>query len=55
MKALIVAAALVVGVGAAGVAQAQEDLAKSAGCLSHPEVKAKGDDVKTLVKWVLSL
>ena len=21
----------------------------------HPEVKAKGDDVKTLVKWVLSL
>jgi cytochrome c len=21
----------------------------------HPEVKAKGDDVKTLVKWVLAL
>ncbi len=29
-----------------------EALAKAQG---HPEVKAKGDDLKTLVKWVLSL
>ena len=94
MKSLIVAATLVVGVAAAGIAQASEDLAKSSGCTTchamdtkkmgpafkeiakkykgnaaaegklvealskaqgHPEVKAKGDDLKTLVKWVLSL
>ncbi len=94
MKAMIVAAALAVGLGAAGVANASEDLAKANGCLTchavdakkmgpsfksvaakykgnaaaegklvealskaqgHPEVKAKGDDVKKLVKWVLSL
>ena len=29
-----------------------EALSKAQG---HPEVKAKGDDLKTLVKWVLSL
>ena len=93
MKSLIVAAALVVGVVAAGAAQASEDLAKANGCLTchamdtkkmgpsfksiaakykgkadapamletklstakgHPEVKAKGDDLKSLVKWVLA-
>jgi cytochrome c len=94
MKVMIVAAAMAVGLGVAGVANASEELAKSSGCLTchsvdakkmgpafksvaakykgnaaaegklvetlskaqgHPEVKAKGDDVKTLVKWVLSL
>ncbi len=94
MKAMIVAAAMAVGLGAAGVANASEELAKANGCLTchsvdtkkmgpsfksvaakykgnaaaegklvealskaqgHPEVKAKGDDVKKLVKWVLSL
>jgi cytochrome c len=29
-----------------------EMLSKAQG---HPEVKAKGDDIKTLVKWVLTL
>jgi cytochrome c len=87
----IVAAA---GLCATGAANAQEDLAKSSGCLNchdvnakkmgpafkevaakykgkadaqatlvaklsgakgHPEVKAKGDDLNSLVKWVLSL
>ncbi len=29
--------------------------AKLAGAKGHPEVKAKGDDLKGIVKWVLSL
>jgi cytochrome c len=41
MKSLIVAAALVVGVAAAGVAQASEDLAKSSGCLTCHAMDAK--------------
>ncbi len=28
--------------------------AKLAGAKGHPEVKAKGDDLKSLIKWVLS-
>jgi cytochrome c len=52
MKALIVAAALVVGVGAAGVAQAQEDLAKSAGCTTcHAmDTKKMGPAFKEIAK-----
>ena len=41
MKTLIVAAALVVGVAAAGVAQASEDLAKTNGCLTCHAMDAK--------------
>ncbi len=41
MKSLIVAAALVVGVAAAGVAQASEDLAKSSGCVTCHAMDAK--------------
>ena len=29
-------------------------VAKLSAAKDHPEVKAKGDDVKTLVKWVLA-
>jgi cytochrome c len=93
MKAIVIAAAVAVGMAAAGTANAQEALAKSSGCMNchdistkklgpafketaakfkgkadaeatlvaklsagkdHPEVKAKGDDLKSLVKWVLS-
>jgi cytochrome c len=52
MKALIVAAALVVGVGAAGVAQAQEDLAKSSGCTTcHAmDTKKMGPAFKEIAK-----
>jgi cytochrome c len=41
MKSLIVAAALVVGVVAAGAAQASEDLAKASGCLTCHAMDAK--------------
>ena len=93
MKSIVIAAAVAVGMAAAGTATAQEALAKSSGCMNchdisakklgpafketaakfkgkadaeatlvaklsagkdHPEVKAKGDDLKSLVKWVLS-
>ena len=93
MKSIVIAAAVAVGMAAAGTANAQEALAKSSGCMNchdistkklgpafketaakfkgkadaeatlvaklsagkdHPEVKAKGDDLKSLVKWVLS-
>jgi len=89
----IVAVVASIALSAAGGAAAQEDLAKSSGCLNchamdakkvgpsfkdiaakykgkadaeatldakisggkgHPAVKASPDDVKTLVKWVLS-
>jgi cytochrome c len=52
MKSLIVAAALVVGVGAAGVAQAQEDLAKSSGCTTcHAmDTKKMGPAFKEIAK-----
>lgn len=30
-------------------------VAKLSAAKDHPEVKAKGDDLKSLVKWVLSL
>jgi cytochrome c len=29
--------------------------AKIGGAKGHPEVKAKGDDLKNIIKWVLSL
>ena len=94
MKLIAMAAGASIALAAAGVASAQEALAKSSGCLNchsvdakkigpgfkevaakykgkadaeatltakisagkeHPAVKASGDDVKSLVKWVLSL
>jgi cytochrome c len=94
MKLIAMAAVASIALAAAGVASAQEALAKSSGCLNchsvdakkigpgfkevaakykgkadaeatltakisagkeHPAVKATGDDVKSLVKWVLSL
>jgi len=93
MKLIAMMAVVSIGLGAASVADAQEALAKSSGCLNchavdskkigpafkdvatkykgksdaeatlsakisagkeHPAVKASGDDVKALVKWVLS-
>jgi len=52
MKLLIVAAALAVGVGAAGVAQASEDLAKSSGCTTcHAmDTKKMGPSFKDIAK-----
>ncbi len=52
MKLLLVAAALAVGVGAAGVAQASEDLAKSSGCLTcHAmDTKKMGPSFKDIAK-----
>jgi cytochrome c len=52
MKLLIVAAALAVGVGAAGVAQASEDLAKSSGCMTcHAmDTKKMGPAFKDIAK-----
>lgn len=94
MKLLAFALVAATGLAAGGIAQAQEALAKSSGCLNchavdtkkmgpafkdiaakykgkadaegtlvakltagkeHPAVKASPDDVKSLVKWVLSL
>jgi len=94
MKSIVIAAIAAVGIAAAAPAIAQEDLAKSSGCLTchdvsakkmgpsfkevaakykgkadaaamletklstakgHPEVKAKGDDLKSLIKWVLAM
>ena len=93
MKLIAMMAVVSIGLGAASLADAQETLAKSSGCLNchavdskkigpafkdvaakykgksdaeatlaakisagkeHPAVKASGDDVKALVKWVLS-
>ena len=94
MKSIVLAAAVAVALaGGAGVANAQEALAKSSGCLNchdaatkkigpsfkdiaakykgkadaeatlvaklskgegHPATKTKPDDLKGLVKWVLS-
>jgi len=93
MKLISMAVATSIALCATGAAVAQEDLAKSSGCLNchaidtkkvgpafkdvaakykgkadaeamldakisgakgHPAVKASPDDVKTLVKWVLS-
>jgi cytochrome c len=93
MKLALIAIVASIGITAATVANAQEALAKSSGCLNchaidtkkvgpafkdvaakykgkadaeatlvakvtggkeHPAVKASGDDVKSLVKWVLS-
>jgi cytochrome c len=52
MKLLIVAAALAVGVGATGVAQASEDLAKSSGCATcHAmDTKKMGPSFKDIAK-----
>ena len=52
MKLLLVAAALAVGVGAAGVAQASEDLAKSSGCTTcHAmDTKKMGPSFKDIAK-----
>ena len=94
MKLIGIAVVASIALGAAGAVGAQEELAKSSGCLNchavdtkkvgpafkdvaakykgkadaeatlaakvsggkgHPPVKATPDDVKTLVKWVLSL
>ena len=94
MKLIAMAAAASIALGVAGAAIAQEDLAKSSGCLNchavdakkvgpafkdvaakykgkadaagaletklstakgHPAVKASAADVKSLVKWVLSM
>jgi cytochrome c len=94
MNWLSITAAVTIGLASATLANAQEALAKSSGCLNchavdskkvgpafkevaakykgksdaeatlvakvsggkeHPAVKAGGDDVKSLVKWVLSL
>ena len=94
MKLIAMMIVATIALTAAGVASAQEALAKSSGCLNchavdakkigppfkdtaakykgkadaeatlvaklsagkeHPAVKAGGDDVKSLVKWVLSL
>jgi cytochrome c len=50
MKSLIVAAALVVGVAAAGAAQASEDLAKANGCATcHAmDTKKMGPSFKSI-------
>jgi cytochrome c len=94
MKALMIGAVVAGTLAFAGVAAAQEDAAKAAGCMTchnvdgkkmgpgfkeisakykgkadaqkmlteklasakgHPEVKAKGEDLGNIVKWVLSL
>jgi cytochrome c len=94
MKVLAAVAFASVALLSAGAASAQEDLAKSSGCLTchaidskkmgpafkdvaakfkgkadaeatlvaqvsggkgHPAVKAKPEDVKTLVKWILAM
>jgi cytochrome c len=94
MNLIVMTAVVSIALGAAGVASAQEALAKSSGCLNchavdtkkvgpafkdvgakykgkadaeatletkissakgHPAVKASADDVKSLVKWVLSM
>jgi cytochrome c len=94
MKLIAIAAVASIALGVAGAASAQEDLAKSSGCLNchavdtkkigpafkevaakykgkadaaaaletkvstakgHPAVKASADDVKSLVKWILSM
>jgi cytochrome c len=93
MKLIAMTVVAVIGLTGASVANAQEALAKSSGCLNchatdskkigpafkevaakykgkpdaeaalatkisggkeHPAVKASGDDVKSLLKWVLS-
>lgn len=93
MKTVLIAVLAIVGFAVGGVANAQEALAKSSGCLNchavdtkkmgpsfkdvaakykgkadaeatllsklteakgHPAVKASPDDIKSLVKWVLS-
>jgi len=93
MKSILIAVAVTLSLAMAGAANAQEALAKSAGCMNchdvntkkvgpsfkdiatkykgnadaeakivgaltsgkgHPAVKANADDVKSLVKWVLS-
>ena len=93
MKLIVIAAVAAVAVASAGMANAQEALAKSSGCMNchamdtkkmgpsfkdiaakykgkadaeagivanlaaakgHPAVKASGDDLKSLVKWVLA-
>ena len=93
MKSIVIAIIAVAGFAAAGVANAQEALAKSSGCLTchdmttkkmgpsikdiaakfkgkadaeaalvanisaakgHPAVKAKGDDLTGIVKWMLA-
>jgi cytochrome c len=93
MKSIVIAVIAVAGIAASGMANAQEALAKSSGCMNchdmtakkmgpsfkdiaakykgkadaepmivanlaaakgHPAVKASGDDLKSLVKWVLS-
>ena len=93
MKSILIVVAAFLSMAAAGAANAQEALAKSAGCMNchatdtkkvgpsfkdisakykgkadaeaklvgeittgkgHPAVKASADDVKSLVKWVLS-
>ena len=94
MKRMTMVALATFALAATGTAWAQEDLAKSSGCLNchavdakkmgpsfksvaakykgnadaeaklvtevstakgHPEVKAKPDDVKALVKWILAM
>jgi len=93
MKSIVIVIIAVAGIAAAGVANAQEALAKSSGCTTchdmtvkkmgpsikdiaakfkgkadaeamlvsnisaakgHPAVKASGDDLKSLVKWMLA-
>ena len=93
MKSIVIAVIAVAGIAASGMANAQEALANSSGCMNchdmtakkmgpsfkdvaakykgkadaepmivanlaaakgHPAVKASGDDLKSLVKWVLS-
>ena len=93
MKSIVIAVIAVAGIAASGMANAQEALAKSSGCMNchdmtakkmgpsfkdvaakykgkadaepmivanlaaakgHPAVKASGDDLKSLVKWVLA-
>ena len=93
MKSIVIAIIAVAGFAAAGVANAQEALAKSSGCTTchdmtvkkmgpsikdiaakfkgkadaeamlvanisaakgHPAVKAKGDDLTGIVKWMLA-
>jgi cytochrome c len=93
MKLIVIAAVAAVAIASAGMANAQEALAKSSGCMNchamdtkkmgpsfkdiaakykgkadaeagivanlaaakgHPAVKVSGDDLKSLVKWVLA-
>ena len=93
MKSIVIAVVAVAAIAASGMANAQEALAKSSGCMTchdmttkkmgpaikdiaakfkgkadaeamivanlaaakgHPAVKASGDDLKSLVKWVLA-